>query len=189
MSIDAVVCRLVDAGDHRAAAAEALRVLGPPILRYLESMLRDEDAAADAFSHFAENLWAGLPSFRRQSSVRTWAYRIAWNAALNLRDEAWRRHARPFATGEASLLAQEIRTKTVERRARQEDALDRLRRALTAEEQSLLTLRIDQGLSWSEVAEVMTADGAPVKPAALMKRFERLKARLAELAREQGLVE
>ena len=49
-------------------------------------------------------------------------------------------------------------------------------------------LRIDQQLSWSEVAEVMAAEGTTVDPATLMKRFERIKARLGELARERGLL-
>jgi RNA polymerase sigma-70 factor (ECF subfamily) len=189
VTLDTAVLTLVETGDLRGAATEAIRGLGPQVLRYLHSVLRDEDAAADAFSQFAENLWNGLPTFQKQSSLRTWAYRIAWNAALNLRNEAWNRRGRPFATGELSLLADEIRTRTVVRRARQEDALENLRRSLTVEEQSLLALRIDQALSWAEVAEVMAAEGQPVQPATLMKRFERLKTRLAEMAREQGLVE
>src|ERR671928_150340 len=79
---------LVAAGDVAAAATEALRALGPEILRFLRSVLRDEEDAADAFSHFAENLWKGLPSFRGQASLRTWAFRIAWNSAMNLRSDA-----------------------------------------------------------------------------------------------------
>jgi RNA polymerase sigma-70 factor (ECF subfamily) len=157
-------------------------------LRYLRSLLRDEDDAADAFSLFAENLWKGLPSFRFGSSLRTWAYRIAWNAARKLQNEAYRRHGRRFASGEASALADDIRTRTTERVARQKDALEQLRSALSVEDQSMLALRIDQGLSWAEIAEISAEDGQkPVQAAALMKRFERLKTRLAEMARAQGL--
>ena len=61
--------------------------------------------------------------------------------------------------------------------------------AATVEERSLLALRVDQGLAWNEVAQVLAAEGAPVEPATLMKRFERLKERLATMARAQGLVE
>ncbi len=49
-------------------------------------------------------------------------------------------------------------------------------------------LRLDQGLSWKEIAYVMAHGGRPARPAALSKRFERLKVRLARLARDQGLV-
>ena len=187
VTLDQRVRELLAAGDPAGAASEALQELGPLTLRYLRSLLQDEDDAADAFSQFAENLWKGLPSFRFGASLRTWAYRIAWNAARNLRHEAYRRHGRRFASGEASAIADEIRTKTTERVARQKDALDQLRRALSVEDQSLLALRIDQELSWTEIAEVFSEEGQPIHSAALMKRFERLKSRLAELARTKGL--
>ena len=187
VTLDQRVRELLAAGDPAGAASEALQELGPLTLRYLRSLLQDEDDAADAFSQFAENLWKGLPSFRFGASLRTWAYRIAWYAARNLRHEAYRRHGRRFASGEASAIADEIRTKTTERVARQKDALDQLRRALSVEDQSLLALRIDQELSWTEIAEVFSEEGQTIHSAALMKRFERLKSRLAELARAQGL--
>ena len=50
-------------------------------------------------------------------------------------------------------------------------------------------LRLDRDLSWREVATVMSAEGEPVDEAALRKRFERVKARLAQRAREEGLLE
>jgi len=187
--LDERVRTRVESGDLDGAATEALRALGPTILRYLRSMLRDEEAAIDAFSQFAEHVWKGLGAFRGDASLRAWCFRLAYNAALNVRDEAWRRHARPFATGEASRIAEEVRTKTVVRVERQRQALDALREMLTDEERSLLALRIDQGLSWAELAQVMRAEGTPVEPTTLMKRFERLKDRLATLAREKGLLD
>jgi RNA polymerase sigma-70 factor (ECF subfamily) len=179
------VQQLLAAGDTSAAATEALRALGPEILRFLRSVLRDEEDAADAFSHFAENLWKGLSRFRGESSLRTWAFRIAWNSALSLRSDAWHRHGRRFETGEASQIAEEIRTKTVVRVARQRDELEKLRQNLSAEDQSLLALRLDREFSWEEIAEILSAGGKPVQAVALMKRFERLKKRLAEMVRDQ----
>jgi RNA polymerase sigma-70 factor (ECF subfamily) len=174
---------LLDAGDARGAATEAMRAFGPKILGYLRSILRDEADAGDAFSVWAEHLWRGIGSFRGDSSFRTWAFKIAYNAALNVRNEAWRRLGRRFETGEASRLADEIRTKTGVREERQRTKLEEIRAQLTADEQTLLTLRIDQQLSWEEIAEVFsTANGRErVDAAALRKRFQRLKDRLAEL--------
>ncbi len=189
MSVDPRVKELLASGDVAGAATAALRELGPTILRYLRSLLRDEADARDAFSQFAENLWKGLPEFRAESSLRTWAFRLAWHAALNVRDEAWRRRRQRLATGDASRLADEIRTRTGVRVERQKKALDVLREALSVEDRSLLVLRIDQALPWNDIAEVLGAEGKPVEAAALMKRFERLKDRLARMAREQGLVE
>ncbi len=179
----------IAAGDLDGAATEAIRGLGPQVLRYLRSLLRDEDAAADAFSQFAENLWRGLPGFRWDASLRSWGFRLAFHAALNQRDEAWRRRGRRLATGEASKIADQVRTKTVVRVERHRQALDRLRQSLSVEDRSLLSLRIDQGLPWAEIAHVLAEEGRPVEAATLMKRFERVKERLAKLAREQGLVD
>jgi len=87
-----------------------------------------------------------------------------------------------------SRLAEEIRTRTGVRVERQKQALDALRAELTEEEQTLLVLRIDQQLSWDEIAEVMGDAAAPLDAAALRKRFERLKEKLTKLAKERGLV-
>jgi RNA polymerase sigma-70 factor, ECF subfamily len=183
--LQARVQRLIEAGDVSGGATEALRALGPEVLRFLHGVLRDEERAADAFSQFAENLWKGLSSFRGQASLRTWAFRIAWNAAQSIRSDAWHRRGRRFATGEASQLAEEIRTKTAIRVERQRNALENLREKLSAEEQSLLALRLDREFSWDEIAEILSADGKPVQPLALMKRFERLKKRLAEMVKDE----
>ena len=171
------------AGDHRGAATLALREHGPKILGYLQVVLRDDADAADAFSVFAEHLWRGLEGWRGEASLRTWAYKLAWNAALNLRDEAWRRHGRRFRPSEASRLADEIRTKTVVRVERQRAHLASLRAELTVEEQTLLVLRIDQALAWDEIAEVLATPEEKPDAAMLRKRFERLKERLGKLAR------
>lgn len=189
MSLDARVRDLLAAEDTGGAAVVALQSLGPKILGYLRAVLRDETDAADAFSLFAEHVWRGIGTFRGEASVRTWAFRIAWNASVNVRDDAWRRLGRPLLTGEASRLAAEIRTATVERLERQRSALAELRESLSPEEQTLLALRIDQKLSWEEIAHVLSGEHAPVEPAALRKRFERLKDRLGQLARARGLVD
>jgi RNA polymerase sigma-70 factor, ECF subfamily len=178
-----------EVGDADGAATAVIEALGPSILRYLRSMLRVEEDAADAFSQWSENVWIGLPAFRGESSLKTWGYRLAWNAAQNLRNEAWRRRGQRLATGQASALAISIRTRSVVVVERQRQALDELRATLSEEDRSLLVLRLDQQLSWNEVAEVLAEVGKRIEPATLMKRFERVKARLGELARERGLLE
>ena len=184
------VLALLDRGELRNAAAEILRVFGPQILGYLSATLRDDDAAQDAFATFAEDLWKGLPSFRRECPVRVWSWRLAWNAAARTARDPYRNRGRRFATGEMSELAAAYASVptavwTDERSAK----LDALRAALDPEERTLLILRVDKNLPWNEVAQVLSTPEAPVDAAALRKRFERVKAKLAEHARAQGLVE
>lgn len=176
------------AGDLPGAATVAIRELGPAVARYLRGMLRADADAADAFSDWAESLWSGIGSFEGRSSFSAWAFRLAFNSALALTDRAHRKRERRLATGEASVLAQEVRTTafTFERRRRR---LDELRAELAPDDQTLLLLRVDQQLPWDDVAGVLSTPAAPVDAAAIRKRFERLKERLRKLARDRGLLE
>jgi len=180
---------LLARGDTAAAATVAIRSHGPRVLGYLRSLLKSDDDAKDAFSHFAEALWMNLPCFRGEASLRTWVFRLAWSAAQDLQREPWRRRGRRFATGEASAIADEVWTRSYVRHERDRRKLERLREALSLEERSLLELRIHQELSWVEIAGVLSSGGEPVQAAALAKRFERVKERLTRLARDEGLIE
>ncbi len=183
---DIRVRELLAAGD---AATLAIRALGPQVLRYLGALLREGEDAKDAFSQWAESLWRGLPGFRWQSSLRTWAFQLAYHAALDLRNQAWRRRGRRLETGEASRIAETVRTATAVRVERQRSILQQLRQRLTVEEETLVELRVDQGLTWEEIADVLGHDGDTPDPGTVAKRFERLKARLAEMLRSEGIGE
>jgi RNA polymerase sigma-70 factor (ECF subfamily) len=69
-------------GDLRAVAALALERYGAEILGVMAVQLGSPSDAADAFSLFAEHLWRDLPGFQWSCSLRTWAHRVARNAAL-----------------------------------------------------------------------------------------------------------
>jgi RNA polymerase sigma-70 factor (ECF subfamily) len=179
----------LDRGDHEGAAAEVIRGYGPQILGYLTRVLGSPDDAQDAFSLFAESTWRGIAGFQRRSTVRVWAYRVAWTTALRVTGDAWRRRRERLPTSLASRIAADVLSRTARTAERESAALERLRRELSAEEHSLLVLRVDRRLAWREVAEVMAAEGRPVDEEALRKRFGRLREKLARLAREAGMVE
>ncbi len=186
MNAEERVRELLAGGEASEAATAALRALGPEILGYLENVLGDPDDARDVFQGFAEDLWAWLPAWRG-GGLRAAAYRIAWHAAARFRREAWRRRRERMRASMASRIAASI-TSPEARLAGAHDRLARLRDALDPEERTLLILRIDRELSWSEVAEVLSTDGHPLDSGAVRKRFERVKAKLAKLARAQGLL-
>jgi len=180
----------LDRGDVKQAATEALRGYGPQILAYLSGVLRDDEAAAEVFSEFSEDLWRGIGAFRRESSFRTWAYRLAWNAARQLARDPFRKRGRRLKTSEWSAIAQEVRSSAATQRQFEiQGRLAKLRTALHPDEQSLLILRIDRELSWKEVAQVMSESGTALDEAAWRKRFERLKGRLHKMAKKEGLLE
>lgn len=180
----------LDAGDHAAAATAALHGLGPQILGYLGATLRNDDAANDVFGHFCEELWKSIASFRRESSFKTWAYKLVMHSIGRYRRDGFRRRGELLGSREASAIAEQIRSSTAPfKRTAVKDGIARLRESLEPDEQTLLFLRVDQGLSWNDVAAVMSEEGERVEVPALRKRFERAKARLRKLAEEQGLLE
>ena len=188
-AVEAEIADLLESNDLPSAAAAILREYGPAILAYLASLARDEDRADDAFSQFCEDLWRGLPGFRRDASVRTWVYKLAWHAWLRNEREPYRRRGRQLATEEMSRLAAEVRSTTaLHLRSEAKDAVARLRQQLTPAEQSLLVLRIDRGLSWSDVASVMSTPEEHLDAQTVAKRFQRVKDRLRKLAEDAGLL-
>jgi RNA polymerase sigma-70 factor (ECF subfamily) len=179
----------LDAGDFPGAAAETLRSYGPEILGYLYATLRDETAAEEVFSQFSEDLWKGLSRFRRLCSMRTWSYRLAWEALRRFRRDPYRRRARPLATEEWSRVAADVRDKTAPYlRSTVRGRVARLRERLNPAEQTLLILRVDRGLSFAEIAEVMRRRAGPIALVTLRKRYDRLKKKLRRLAEAEGLL-
>jgi RNA polymerase sigma-70 factor (ECF subfamily) len=189
MTLDAKVRALLAEGREREAAAEALNALGPQVLGYLASLLKSDADAREVFSQFAEDLWRGLPSFRGDASLRGWAYRVAWHASARFVRDPYRQRGRRLETSEASRLACEVLS-SIGADAWRAERVAQLREVLTPEEQTLLILRVDRGLSWREVALVFADEnGTSPSEAALRKRFERLKGKLAEAARSRGLLD
>ena len=174
------------AGRLAVAATEAIRAYGPEIYALLVSIHRSQQDADDAFSLFCEKLWKGLAGFEGRSSVRTWAYTVAWSAAsrIDARKSA-RRHERLVTDSEIAALALAVRTDTLSRmRNERRDRLRELRRTLPTEDQLLLVLRIERELDWKDLSRVMNPDAeldddALVRESArLRKRFQAVKERL-----------
>lgn len=184
---NAAILTALDSGDSPRAATLTIEAYGPELLGYVLAVLGDEAAAGDVFSDLCEHLWRGISRFRRTSSVRTWAYAIAWRRVQRYLRDLARRRARPLRTGEASQLAASVQSSLAPwLRDSVKDRVQALRRQLSHDEQTLLVLRVDRQLSWHDVAQVM---GGGVDEAAVRKRFERVKEKLRRLATEAGLIE
>jgi RNA polymerase sigma-70 factor (ECF subfamily) len=188
-----------EAGDFDAAATGLLELYGDELARFLAALARTPDDAADAYAQLCEDLWRGLPSFAFRSSVRTWSYTLARNALYRLARAPAKRADRnvPLSREEqvTGLIARAREATAAYRRTTIKDRFAALRDSLPTDDRELLILRVDRGLDWAEIARVTDSedaepDAARIKrrAASLRKRFERLKLRLAKLARDEGLV-
>jgi RNA polymerase sigma-70 factor (ECF subfamily) len=188
-----------DAGKFELAASLALEAYGAEILRFLMVRVRGWGDAQDVFSLFAEDLWVGLPKFSWRCRMRTWAYALARNAANRYATSPQQRFARKLKLSCPDALAQHVeQIQSTTRKYRQTAVKDRfraLREQLDSDDQLLLVLRIDRGLSWRDLAITVAGDpdlndDALLREAArLRKAFERVKAEIKRLAQREGLLD
>jgi RNA polymerase sigma-70 factor (ECF subfamily) len=187
------------AGNLEGAATLLLETYGTEIFRFVLSRLRDQDATNEAFSHFTEDLWRGLPGFRWECSARTWSYTLARHAASKYVAAARRQREReaPLLSGsELHDVAEKIRTQTLTAvRTEVKSSVAELRARLPLDDQTLLILRVNRGLDWKEIARVMLDPGEnpterdlDKEAARLRKRFQAVKEKLRRLVAEVGLL-
>ena len=192
--LEADVRANLEAGDVDAAVTRILDQMGGPLFGFVARIVGDETAAADAFQVFAIRLWEGLPKFQWRSTLRTWLYSVARNAAYRATQDPFAKRGERLGTIEqAALVGQAQRTATARwQQTREKTKLWDLVEALDPNDRELMVLRLGRRMSWNEVAEVMHADeasdAAALKrhAASARKRYERVKARLAEQLKSDG---
>lgn len=188
-----------DVPNNERAATLAIEHYGPEIMGFLIAHLHDDQAAHEVFSDFCEAFWSALPRFEWRCTIRTWAYKLARRTAARHRKRS-RRHAcaRPLTQlSQLSQAIEHVRSATVPyRRTDLKAHFRQLRASLPEEDQMLLVLRVDRGMTWLELAEVMgddelSGDDARLKmeAARLRKRFQLAKERLRERMLKAGLLE
>jgi RNA polymerase sigma-70 factor, ECF subfamily len=155
--------------------------------------LGDDRQVRDAFSAFSETVWQRLRRYRFEPRLAVWVHRLAYAAAKERREVS--RLRRPAATRKGRPGSHErgrgltrTRAATLEPLGAAEDA-ELMRRELSLEEQTLLTLRIDRQFDWSEIAWVLGQRASRDAGAAMERRYERLVARLHAVAIARGLIE
>ncbi len=160
----------------------ALERLGPELRGYLAAVLRDREVARDAWAMFAEQFLRSIGSFRGESSIRTWAYRIAHRTAARIARQ--RRRSREVLQTAPDVPFQPRTATSPWLRTDARDLVKAIREGLSENDRALLVLRIDRGLPWKEVSTILgTAD------ATLRKRLERIKARIQREVEARGLLE
>ncbi len=187
--------------DYDTAATLFIEHHGSEIFSFLAGRLRGNvDETSEVFSQFAEDFWRGLPHFQWRSSIRSWAYTLARNAAHRYIHTVGRQRKRnktyDSKSARFALAVNGIRTETQKHlRTEIKDRMRALREQLTDDEQILLVLRVDRQLSWRELAGVISGKGENMDDediarwsARLRQRFQKIKRRLKELAVAEGLL-
>ena len=148
------------------------------LLAHCYRMLGAVDAAEDAVQETFLRAWRGFGTFRGDSSLRTWLYRIATNVALSMLEQQRARRWLPSGLGpplddpEASpspdqdlLWIAPIPDELVGAREDLRLALIAALQALPARQRAVLLLREVAGLGADEVADALGMTTAAVKSA------------------------
>lgn len=152
-----------------------------PALRRLAAAYFDREAdRADLFQEIALALWQAIPRFRRESSERTWLYRIAHNVAISSSARTHRRARRE------EFLSEEFEHPSAAAGAEEGLLLGEKRRALVgsirllaATDRQIILLHLE-GLSYAEIEEV-----SGLSETAIATRLSRIRAKLKEEIRKR----
>lgn len=194
---DVVILSNLNAGRVHEAAELVISTHGPSLLRFLRVRLRSYEQADDAFSLLCEDIWVGLARFDWRASLRTWLFILARSAATRvLRDRKRVEMLRADTIQSFRDCCERVRTTTtIYQQTDLKQRVRALRERLDEDQQTLLILRIDQGIPWHELAIIMDE----VQPDAAAHEHERAatristryhvaKKRLRELALAAGLL-
>jgi RNA polymerase sigma-70 factor (ECF subfamily) len=183
-SREAVLIARCAAGDE-AACTELVDEHQRLVYQLATNLLGDPQEALDLSQEVFLRVFRTLPTFRGQSSLRTWIYRITVNQAKN-RQRWWRRRRR----GQQVSLDEHVRdhgelpaepvSSSPDRLLRQKELGDRLRDALESlpfDQKTAIVLREVDGLSYEEIAFSLGVAVGTVK-SRLARARESLRAQL-----------
>jgi RNA polymerase sigma-70 factor (ECF subfamily) len=145
-----------DPGDALVAAFNSAR---DELISTLVYVVGNRDMAQDAAQEAFVKCWRNRHQIAEVENLRAWIFRVAMNAAKDLRRSAWSRKARGFSGEELFLPG---RDGPPEDDLDDRDALIRIRAAiheLRPEEKEIFLLRQNGDLTFEEIADLR---GAPI---------------------------
>jgi RNA polymerase sigma-70 factor (ECF subfamily) len=182
--LDIEVHQLVAAGRQREATALMLTRLSPELRPFLHRLLGDALLVDEALGNTCKHLFRRLPQFRWDYSLRSWGYIFARREASRCRAVRSRMDALPTMLSAAHGETVD-RTPNARASTSTHDLLDSLRASISDDDRDLLVLRVERGLSWSEVAAAFLEDDDPSaeaiqsESARLRQRYRAIRVRLA----------
>lgn len=159
--------------NHRAVYEDLLRRYVAPLRRLASSYVHDPAGRDDLFQEIAMALWTALPSFRGDSSERTWVYRVAHNTAISFAASRRRRDGRERPG--------ELEREPAASAHQEGDAIDQQQRErlwtavqeLSLTERQIIVLHLE-GLSAAEIQAVIGLSAG-----AVATRLTRIRQKLA----------
>ena len=123
--------------------------------RFVENRDDARDLAQEVFIKAFEH----LPTFRRESSLKTWLYRIAMNHCIN----HVKKNSREFVEVDDNIGSTRPSIHTEMEHREQREQLRRLVKRLPPKQKAILELRIHEQLSYEEIAKISGRSVSTIK--------------------------
>ena len=150
------------------------------ICRYYNSNAEDQK---DMYQEVLVNIWKSLDSFRGDSAMSTWVYRVAVNTSLTFTGKAFR-HMKLMVNSETTNLNSILDDENLMQKLAEEKLLERMQlelNQLSVIDKALISLMLE-GLSMKEIAEVIGITEPNVKV-----KIHRIKSQLKEKLKGEQL--
>ena len=150
------------------------------ICRYYNSNTEDQK---DMYQEVLVNIWKSLDSFRGDSAMSTWVYRVAVNTSLTFTGKAFR-HMKLMVNSETTNLNSILDDENLTQKLAEEKLLERMQlelNQLSVIDKALISLMLE-GLSMKEIAEVIGITEPNVKV-----KIHRIKSQLKEKLKGEQL--
>src|SRR5215831_18788958 len=154
-----------------------------PVYRVCYGFVENREDAMDLAQDVFIKAFEHLTSFRRESSLKTWLYRIAMNHCIN----HVKKHSQDFV--EVSEYTGSVRA-TVQSQLEDREQRDRFRhlvQQLPPKQKAILELRINEQLSYEEIAKISGRSVSTIKASvffALEKMRKLVKDPISKKTRE-----
>ena len=144
------------------------------LLRICSVYAKDEDDTKDLFQEVLVNIWKSMPSFKGNSNIGTWMYRITLNVCLRLKTKEIRKQKELLRMDSRAINIHKTNASTDEQKEQQKQ-LVQLRnciKQLNEADKAVITLYLEE-LPYKEISNItgLTDNNIAVKIKRIKKKL------------------
>lgn len=166
------------AGEHKKAFNMIVEEYSERLYWHVRSLVCSHEDTDDLLQEIFIKIWSALPSFRGESQLFTWLYRIATNEALNFLNRQKVRSALAFEKL-SDKLERQIDADPYFNGNEAERILSMAIQHLPQKQKTVFCMRYYQDLSYEEISEILETSVGALK-ASYHFAYEKIKAELKE---------
>ena len=175
---DSQILELFKGGQTQAAFNEIVKTYSERLYWHVRSLVCSHEDADDLMQDIFVKVWSSLPSFRGDSQLYTWLYRIATNEALNFLYKQKVRAALQFESLSENL-ERKIEDDPYFNGNEAQMLLAKAIAALPKKQKAVFCMRYYQEMSYEDISEVLGTSVGALK-ASYHFAYEKIKQELKE---------